>query len=100
MKDREIPWCASTTITKPTDEDIKEARHLPYRNLIGVLGFGVHLVKPECRIYLQTLQEHMNGWSMMLFKLALRTTPLPIHVGSFLSGSGRVGSYLNPLRLR
>ena len=32
---------------------------------ISCLGFGVHLVKPECRIYLQMLQEHMNGWSKM-----------------------------------
>ena len=70
LREREIPWSEHVKIEKPTVEEIKEARKLPYRELLGVMGFAVHQTKIEVKMYLGLLQQHMQGWSAKLFKLA------------------------------
>ena len=72
MKGREIPWHESTKVVEATADEIKDAQHLPFRELCGVIGFGVHMVKIEAKVYLALLQQQLQGWSKQHFKLGLQ----------------------------
>jgi hypothetical protein len=59
-------------ILAPTEEDIKITRELPHPEILGVVCYAMHQTKIEAKVYLPLLQEHMQGWSLQCFKLALR----------------------------
>jgi hypothetical protein len=69
---REIPWGENVKIEKATAEEIEEAKGLPMRELLGVMGFPILHTKIEARVYLQLLQQQTQGWSKTHFGLALQ----------------------------
>ena len=69
---REIPWGENVKIEKATATEVEEAKHLPMRELLGVMGFPILHTKVECRVYLQLLQQQTQGWSKQHFQLALQ----------------------------
>ena len=73
MKARHTPLPEDITFDKATEEEIEEAKHLPYRQLVGVLQYPVAYTKPEMKFAVSYLSEYNCGWSKEMFALALRT---------------------------
>jgi len=44
-------------VTQPEDA------HLPYRNLVGTLGYLAHTTRPDITFSVNVLTQHFKGWS-------------------------------------
>jgi hypothetical protein len=59
-KERRVPLSASDErlLTEPTEEEIREAEHLPFPNLLGVVQYPSAFTKPEMRYAMSVLSRH------------------------------------------
>jgi hypothetical protein len=75
IKERKVPL--STTdekmLTEPTEEEIKEAEHLPYPNLLGVVQYPSAFTKPEMRYSMSVLSRHRTKWGKRHFVILLKS---------------------------
>lgn len=58
-------------LTKATDEEIAEAKHLPYAEMVGVMSYPAANCKGEMRHVISLLGSHRTGWSRKHFDLCL-----------------------------
>jgi hypothetical protein len=63
-KDRRVPLSAADEIllTEPSNEELKEAEHLPFPNLLGVVQYPSAFTKPEMRYAMSVLSRHRTRW--------------------------------------
>ena len=59
-------------LTKATPEEIAEAKHLPYAELVGVMSYPAANCKGEMRYVISLLGSHRTGWSMKHFDIMLK----------------------------
>jgi len=60
-------------LTEPTEEEIKEAEHLPYPNLLGVVQYPSAFTKPEMRYSMSVLSRHRTKWGKRHFLILLKS---------------------------
>jgi hypothetical protein len=56
----------------PTDEEIKEARELPHREILGVMSFPASCCKFEMKHTIFVLGSRRGGWSAKHFGVVLK----------------------------
>ena len=56
----------------PTEEEIKEAKYLPYAPLLGVMTYPASNCKFEIKLAISKLGSRRNGWSKRHFEVVLR----------------------------
>ena len=56
----------------PTEEEIKEAKYLPYAPLLGVMTYPASNCKFEIKLAISKLGSRRNGWSKKHFEVVLR----------------------------
>jgi hypothetical protein len=57
---------------EPTEEEIKEAKYLPYAPLLGVMTYPASNCKFEIKLAISKLGSRRNGWSKRHFEVVLR----------------------------
>jgi hypothetical protein len=74
-KERRIPLSAADErlLTEPNEEEIKDAEHLPYPNLLGVVQYPSAFTKPEMRYAMSVLSRHRTKWSKRHFAILLKS---------------------------
>ena len=74
-KDRRVPLSASDErlLTEPSEEEIKEAEHLPYPNLLGVVQYPSAFTKPEMRYAMSVLSRHRTKWGKRHFVILIKS---------------------------
>jgi hypothetical protein len=75
MKVRRVPLSAADErlLTEPTEDEIKEAEHLPYPNLLGVVQYPSAFTKPEMRYSMSVLSRHRTKWGKRHFIILLKS---------------------------
>jgi hypothetical protein len=75
VKERKVPLSATDEklLTEPTEEEIKEAEHLPYPNLLGVIQYPSAFTKPEMRYAMSVLSRHRTKWGKRHFLILLKS---------------------------
>jgi hypothetical protein len=75
VKHRRIPLSNADEklLTEPTDEEVKEAEHLPFPNLLGVVQYPSAFSKPEMRYSMSVLSRHRTRWGKKHFVILLKT---------------------------
>jgi hypothetical protein len=75
MKDRRVPLSAADErlLTEPTQEEIRDAEHLPYPNLLGVVQYPSAFTKPEMRYAMSVLSRHRTKWGKKHFACLLKS---------------------------
>jgi hypothetical protein len=75
VKERRVPLSAADEkmLTEPTDEEMKEAEHLPYPNLLGVVQYPSSFTKPEMRFAMSVLSRHRTKWGKKHFLILLKS---------------------------
>jgi hypothetical protein len=75
LKERRVPLSAAgeRVLNEPTEEEIKEAEHLPYPNLLGVVQYPSAFTKPEMRYAMSVLSRHRTKWSKRHFAILLKS---------------------------
>jgi hypothetical protein len=75
IKIRRVPLSATDErlLTEPTEEEIKEAEHLPYPNLLGVIQYPSAFTKPEMRYSMSVLSRHRTKWGKRHFMALLKS---------------------------
>ena len=75
IKERKVPLSATDEkmLTEPTEEEIKEAEHLPYPNLLGVVQYPSAFTKPEMRYSMSVLSRHRTKWGKRHFVILLKS---------------------------
>ena len=83
-KVRRVPLSASDErlLTEPTEEEMKEAEHLPYPNLLGVIQYPSAFTKPEMRYAMSVLSRHRTKWSKRHFLILLKSLEYGYHTRS------------------
>ena len=66
------PIADGTELSKPTEAQIEKAKHLPYRQIVGVLQYAAAYTKPEMKYVMSILSQFNGGWSTQHFAVALR----------------------------
>jgi hypothetical protein len=61
-----------TFMVDATDEEVKEAAHLPFPQLLGVIQFPAAFTKLEMRFAVSTLSRFRGRWGMKHFAAALK----------------------------
>ena len=56
---------------KPSEREIEEAKHLPYRQLLGCIAYPSCHTKLEIRFAVSCLSRYMQGWGKYQWNLAL-----------------------------
>jgi hypothetical protein len=59
-------------MVEATDEEVKEAAHLPYPQLLGVIQFPTAFTKLEMRFAISTLSRFRGRWGVKHFAAALK----------------------------
>jgi hypothetical protein len=74
-KERRVPLSAADErlLTEPNEEEIKDAEHLPYPNLLGVVQYPSAFTKPEMRYAMSVLSRHRTKWSKRHFAILLKS---------------------------
>ena len=75
MKVRTVPLTAyDEKLLKevPTEEEIKEARYLPYAPLLGVMTYPATTCKFKIKLAISKLGSIRDGWSKKHFEVVLR----------------------------
>jgi hypothetical protein len=75
VKDRRVPLSAADErlLTEPTEEEIRDAEHLPYPNLLGVVQYPSAFTKPEMRYAMSVLSRHRTKWGKKHFAILLKS---------------------------
>ena len=75
IKERRVPLSAADEklLTEPTEEEVKEAEHLPYPNLLGVVQYPSAFSKPEMRYAMSVLSRHRTRWGKRHFVILLKS---------------------------
>eukprot|EP00937_MAST-01D_sp_MAST-1D-sp2_P007317 g7317.t1 len=71
IRPRKIPATPGLQLTKATDEEVEEAKDLPYQELIGSLCWMITWVRIEASTIMSMLGQHNARWSKEHFKVAL-----------------------------
>jgi hypothetical protein len=73
IKERRVPLSAADErlLTEPTEEEVKEAEHLPFQNLLGVVQYPSTFSKPEMRYAMSVLSRHRTRWGKRHFLILL-----------------------------
>jgi hypothetical protein len=74
-KERRVPLSATDErlLTEPTEEEMKEAEHLPFPNLLGVVQYPSAFTKPEMRYAMSVLSRHRTKWGKRHFMILLKS---------------------------
>jgi hypothetical protein len=74
-KERRVPLSAADErlLTEPSEEEIKEAEHLPFPNLLGVVQYPSAFTKPEMRYAMSVLSRHRTKWGKRHFVVLLKS---------------------------
>ena len=74
-KGRRVPLSATDErlLTEPTEEEMKEAEHLPFPNLLGVVQYPSAFTKPEMRYAMSVLSRHRTKWGKRHFMILLKS---------------------------
>jgi hypothetical protein len=74
-KKRKVPLSAADErmLTEPTEEEVKEAEHLPFPNLLGVVQYSSAFTKPEMRYAMSVLSRHRTRWGKRHFFILLKS---------------------------
>jgi hypothetical protein len=74
-KERRVPLSAADErlLTEPSEEEIKDAEHLPYPNLLGVVQYPSAFTKPEMRYAMSVLSRHRTKWSKRHFAILIKS---------------------------
>ena len=75
VKMRRVPLSAvdERLLTEPTEVEVKEAEHLPYPNLLGVVQYPSAFTKPEMRYAMSVLSRHRTKWGKRHFVVLLKS---------------------------
>ena len=81
VKERRVPLSAADEklLTEPTEQEIKEAEHLPYPNLLGVIQYPSAFSKPEMRYAMSVLSRHRTKWGKRHFVILLKSLEYGYH---------------------
>jgi hypothetical protein len=73
-KERKVPLSPADErlLVEPSDEEMKEAEHLPYPNLLGVCQYPSSFSRLEMRYSMSVLSRHRTKWSVNHFKILLK----------------------------
>jgi hypothetical protein len=73
-KERSTPLSVAdyNLLKEATDEEVKEASHLPYPQLIGTIQYASAFTKLESRFAVSTLSRFRGRWSKTHFAAALK----------------------------
>jgi hypothetical protein len=66
-------------LTEPTEQEIKEAEHLPFPNLLGVVQYPSAFSKPEMRYAMSVLSRHRTKWGKRHFVILLKSLEYGYH---------------------
>jgi hypothetical protein len=74
-KERRVPLSSADErlLTEPTDKEVKEAEHLPFPNLLGVVQYPSAFTKPEMRYAMSVLSRHRTRWGKIHFVILLKS---------------------------
>jgi hypothetical protein len=83
-KERRVPLSATDErlLTEPTEEEMKEAEHLPFPNLLGVVQYPSAFTKPEMRYAMSVLSRHRTKWGKRHFMILLKSLEYGFHTRS------------------
>ena len=75
VKERRVPLSATDErlLTEPSEEEIKDAEHLPFPNLLGVVQYPSAFTKPEMRYAMSVLSRHRTKWGKRHFVILLKS---------------------------
>ncbi len=75
VKERRVPLSAADErlLTEPTEDEIKEAEHLPFPNILGVVQYPSAFSKPEMRYAMSVLSRHRTKWGKRHFLILLKS---------------------------
>jgi hypothetical protein len=76
VKERRVPLSAADErlLTEPTEEEIKEAEHLPFPNILGVVQYPSAFSKPEMRYAMSVLSRYnRTKWGKRHFLIVLKS---------------------------
>ncbi len=60
-------------LTEPTEEEVKEAEHLPYPSFLGIVQYPSSFTKPEMRYAMSVLSRHRARWGKRHFVILLKS---------------------------
>ena len=74
-KERRVPLSAADErmLTEPSEEEVKDAEHLPYPNLLGVIQYPSAFTKPEMRYAMSVLSRHRTKWGKKHFVILIKS---------------------------
>ena len=75
VKERKIPLAVADekiAMTKATPEEIEEAKHLPFLQLLGVISYPASNCKFEMRYVVSVLGSNRGGWSKRQFWILMK----------------------------
>jgi hypothetical protein len=74
IKHRRVPLSSADEkmLTEPSEEEVKEAEHLPFPNLLGVVQYPSAFTKPEMRYSMSVLSRHRTRWGKKHFVILLK----------------------------
>jgi len=80
-KERRVPLSAADEklLVEPTEQEIKEAEHLPFPNLLGVIQYPSAFSKPEMRYAMSVLSRHRTKWGKRHFLILLKSLEYGFH---------------------
>jgi hypothetical protein len=80
-KERRVPLSAADErlLTEPTEQEMKEAEHLPFPNLLGVIQYPSAFTKPEMRYAMSVLSRHRTKWGKRHFLILLKSLEYGFH---------------------
>ena len=80
-KERRVPLSIADErlLTEPTEEEIREAEHLPYPNLLGVIQYPSAFTKPEMRYAMSVLSRHRTKWGKRHFVILIKSLEYGFH---------------------
>jgi hypothetical protein len=75
LKERRVPLTSydeKLLEIAPTEEEIRAARHLPYREILGVMSFPASCCKFEMKYSISVLGSRRGAWSKQHFAIVLK----------------------------
>ena len=75
MKDRKVPLTTrdeELMKTTPTPAEVEAAKHLPFRNLLGVLSYPASKCKMEMKYAISVCGSRRGGWNAKQFEVVKR----------------------------
>lgn len=80
-KERRVPLSIADErlLTEPSEDEIREAEHLPYPNLLGVVQYPSAFTKPEMRYAMSVLSRHRTKWGKKHFMVLIKSLEYGYH---------------------